>query len=398
MLAEGSSGDSDQATPGTGRATDPSSCIHTHRRRVILVLAAIAAVVLIVGRSSSLGDGEQPAANSARVELGAALDCSGSVPQAVVAQCGAGAQSTSAAGTWCPANSVPVVTQEFCRADGSRCPILLDVRTEEEWNGPEGHASCATRLQIQRDPALAATVLSMAAGDRSAPIVTYCYSGVRAGTAESILAQAGFTAVSNGGGWIEPEGNAATLQDLCTCNTPCSSRTSAEIIHSRRSVTPTTLPFDPTIVSTPSGLVRGVLSPETGTREFYGIPYGLPPVSSRRFMPPSPVERWSGVKDATTQRDGCLRTGWRGTAGSEDCLYVNIHAPLPSKPCHQAGGMPVMVWFHGGCFIGGSPEGYDGSALVEDAGGDVIVVTVAFRLGVFGHLASVGLKARSVIG
>jgi carboxylesterase type B len=57
-----------------------------------------------------------------------------------------------------------------------------------------------------------------------------------------------------------------------------------------------------------------------------------------------------------------------------------------------------MVWFHGGCFIGGSPEGYDGSALVEDAGGDVIVVTVAFRLGVFGHLASVGLKARSVVG
>ena len=55
------------------------------------------------------------------------------------------------------------------------------------------------------------------------------------------------------------------------------------------------------------------------------------------------------------------------------------------------------MWFHGGCFVGGSPDSYDGSAIVEESGGDVIVVTVAFRLGVFGHLASNGLKARSRI-
>eukprot|EP01043_Picozoa_sp_COSAG02_P006259 COSAG02_NODE_177_length_31154_cov_32.205152_7_plen_348_part_00 len=310
-------------------------------RRTRFLVATIVVVMLVVVQTSS--DDEPPAASVATstgggTELGS-LDCSGSVAQAVAAECSA---ESTGAGTWCPVNSVPVVTQELCRPDGSRCPILLDVRTEEEWNGPEGHASCAARLQVQLDPTLTETVLAMAAGDTSSPIVTYCYSGVRAGTAETILAEAGFTAVTNGGGWIEPEGNAARLQELCTCNTPCSAAISAEIIHSRRSVTPTTLPFDPTIVSTPSGLVRGVLSTDTGTREFYGIPYGTPPVNNRRFMPPTPVERWSGVKDATTQRDGCMRSGRHGTSGSEDCLYVNVHAPLPSKPCHKAGGLPVM--------------------------------------------------------
>ena len=54
--------------------------------------------------------------------------------------------------------------------------------------------------------------------------------------------------------------------------------------------------------------------------------------------------------------------------------------------------------FHGGCFTGGSPDGTSGSALIEESGGDVIVVTVAFRLGVFGHLASDGLKARATRG
>ena len=118
--------------------------------------------------------------------------------------------------------------------------------------------------------------------------------------------------------------------------------TTAEIVYGRQSDTPTTLPFDPTIVSTPGGVVRGVLSPETGTREFFGIPYGKSPHGDRRFMPPEAADRWSGVKDATKQRDGCLRAGWRGASGTEDCLYVNVHAPLPTQPCHPEGGLPVM--------------------------------------------------------
>ena len=141
-------------------------------RRTRFLVATIVVVMLVVVQTSS--DDEPPAASVATstgggTELGS-LDCSGSVAQAVAAECSA---ESTGAGTWCPVNSVPVVTQELCRPDGSRCPILLDVRTEEEWNGPEGHASCAARLQVQLDPTLTETVRAMAAGDTSTPIVTY---------------------------------------------------------------------------------------------------------------------------------------------------------------------------------------------------------------------------------
>ena len=240
----------------------------------------------------------------------------------------------------CPANSVPVVSEELCTASGGRCPIVLDVRTASEW--ADGHASCATRLPLQDDASLNATALALAGGDLGAPIVTYCGSGFRAGQAEAVLGATGFTSVTNGGGWSQPAGHDAAIESLCECSRPCSAKTTAEIVYGRRSNTPTTLPFDPAVVSTPGGVVRGVLSPETGTREFFGIPYGKSPHGDRRFMPPEAADRWSGVKDATKQRDGCLRAGWRGASGTEDCLYVNVHAPLPTQPCHPEGGLPVM--------------------------------------------------------
>eukprot|EP01051_Picozoa_sp_SAG22_P014814 SAG22_NODE_1850_length_3446_cov_2.774425_3_plen_142_part_00 len=74
-----------------------------------------------------------------------------------------------------------------------------------------------------------------------------------------------------------------------------------------------------------------------------------------------------------------------------------MSARLPVRACLPAA-IDIVRRFHGGCFTGGSPEGADGSSLIEESGGDVIVVTVAFRLGVFGHLASDGLKARSMHG
>ena len=62
-------------------------------------------------------------------------------------------------------------------------------------------------------------------------------------------------------------------------------------------------------------------------------------------MPPEAADPWAGLKDARTKRDGCLRAGWGGTSGTEDCLYLNVYAPLPSSTgCYPAGGYPVMVW------------------------------------------------------
>jgi rhodanese-related sulfurtransferase/plastocyanin len=114
----------------------------------------------------------------------------------------------------------------MCRPDGSACPILIDVRTLDEWNG--GHASCATRVPVQDDPSLVAQITDLAGGDMSIPIVTYCYSGARAGSAETIISNAGFESVTNGGGFISPAGNDAVLEEMCTCNTPCASSSCSE--------------------------------------------------------------------------------------------------------------------------------------------------------------------------
>ena len=148
-------------------------------------------------------------------------------------------------------------------------------------------------------------------------------------------------------------------------------------------------------VDTPLGTVRGVVGGRNAvTREFLGIPFAKPP---RRWLPPEPAEPWPGVLDATSYRPNCA-------SGAEDCLALNVHAPLADcDGCKPASGFPVMVYFHGGCFVGGAPEYYNMAGLVEDAlddgeGAGVIGVSVSFRVGVLGHLASTSLKERNVDG
>ena len=117
--------------------------------------------------------------------------------------------------------AAPTPPPPMCRPDGSRCPILLDVRTEDEWN-TDGHASCAVRIPVQDDASRTSEVLALAGGDLSYPIATYCYSGARATTAtDGPLASAGFTGVVASGGWVMPAGNAAVLEEMCVCDTPC---------------------------------------------------------------------------------------------------------------------------------------------------------------------------------
>ena len=70
---------------------------------------------------------------------------------------------------------------ELCRPNGSRCPIMVDVRAQSEWDA--GHVSCATRIPVQDDASRTGEVLTLAGGDSSHPVVVYCYSGARAGRA-----------------------------------------------------------------------------------------------------------------------------------------------------------------------------------------------------------------------
>ncbi|MPZ86205.1 MAG: carboxylesterase family protein [Actinophytocola sp.] len=135
------------------------------------------------------------------------------------------------------------------------------------------------------------------------------------------------------------------------------------------------------VVRTGSGLVRG--TSEGPLRLFQGIPFARPPVGSLRWQAPRPVRPWGGVYDATFPRSQCaqIAPAYGGsTTYGEDCLYLNVTAPT-----RRHGRLPVMVWLHGGSNLTGSGSAYDAAALAGE--GDVVVVTVNYRLGVFGWLA-----------
>ena len=142
-----------------------------------------------------------------------------------------------------------------------------------------------------------------------------------------------------------------------------------------------------------NGSVAG--SAKDGINRFLGIPYAAPPIGDRRWRAPQPPQRWSGIRQATSFAPVCRQTApWITERQSEDCLYLNIWAPAGSR----GGKLPVMVWIHGGGFFGGSGSQpiYDGTRLGRRG---VIVVTLNYRLGVFGFFAHPELTARDhVIG
>jgi para-nitrobenzyl esterase len=125
--------------------------------------------------------------------------------------------------------------------------------------------------------------------------------------------------------------------------------------------------------------------------EYLGIPYALPPVGNLRWMPPQPPARFHGVFQANglVGSNSCPQSdGAGGSAGDEDCLYLYVYVPNIPQPAH---GFPVMVWIHGGAFVGGNGRWYNPRPIVE--GGGVIVVTFSYRLGVLGFFAHPAIDA-----
>ena len=141
------------------------------------------------------------------------------------------------------------------------------------------------------------------------------------------------------------------------------------------------------VVETRRGRVRGTA--EGDVRVFRGIPFATPPVGPRRFGAPEPVEPWSGERDATRFGPACHQAtrplapmlGILVDEEGEDCLTLNVWTGAAA-----GAGRPVMVWIHGGAWVigSGSERTYDASHLVRR--GDVVVVTINYRLGPFGFL------------
>lgn len=137
-------------------------------------------------------------------------------------------------------------------------------------------------------------------------------------------------------------------------------------------------------------------------RVFLGIPYAAPPVAGLRWRAPRPVVPWTRPREAwvpgwpAAQLVGMLRPDRPSlglSAGSEDCLYLNVYTPSESPP---ADGWPVLVFLHGGGFIAGSGDNYDPTRLA--ASQRLVVVTANYRLGIFGFFAHPVLRREEPAG
>jgi para-nitrobenzyl esterase len=170
-------------------------------------------------------------------------------------------------------------------------------------------------------------------------------------------------------------------------------------------------------VSAAGETLLGTLDPAVqGVAVFRGIPYAAPPVGAMRWAPPQPAKSRVGMQAATAYAAGCYQdsynTDWYRRVGaafgvpadkfsdpafSEDCLYLNVWTTsLPAVPNTQHGMLPVMVWLHGGSNKGGwSFEANYHSARLA-AAGPVVVVTIGYRLGVFGFFSHPELAAAGI--
>jgi para-nitrobenzyl esterase len=159
-------------------------------------------------------------------------------------------------------------------------------------------------------------------------------------------------------------------------------------------------PADETRRTISQGEVVGYLA-ENGAHAWRGLPFAEPPVGDLRWRAPRPPAGWSGVREALASGSECVQfggplsdSGSGKPTGDEDCLGLNVFAPAmtPEQVARLDQPLPVMVWIHGGGNTIGSATVYDGSVLA--ASQSVIVVTVNYRLGVFGWFSHPALHER----
>ncbi|KAM6151307.1 neuroligin-4, X-linked isoform 2-T2 [Rhynchocyon petersi] len=177
------------------------------------------------------------------------------------------------------------------------------------------------------------------------------------------------------------------------------------------------------VVNTNYGKIRGLRTPLPNeilgpVEQYLGVPYASPPTGERRFQPPEPPSSWTGVRNATQFAAVCpqhldersllhdMLPIWF-TANldtlmtyvqdqNEDCLYLNIYVPTEDDIHDQNSKKPVMVYIHGGSYMEGTGNMIDGSILASY--GNVIVITINYRLGVLGFLSTGDQAAKGNYG
>jgi len=152
----------------------------------------------------------------------------------------------------------------------------------------------------------------------------------------------------------------------------------------------------PDVVQTVNGTIEGRGVQPSGVRIFRGIPFAQPPTGELRWKEPQPVKNWKGVRQAREFGPRCMQAvvfddiRYRSNGVSEDCLYLNVWTPAKSNRER----LPVLVYFYGGGFVNGdsSEPRYDGESMAAKG---IVVVSVNYRLGVFGFLAHPELTKES---
>ncbi len=150
---------------------------------------------------------------------------------------------------------------------------------------------------------------------------------------------------------------------------------------------------DPLAIKTEQGKAHGKTINDGKVRAWMGLPYAAPPVGDLRWKAPQPPAKWTGERDATNYGAHCAQNIvfqdmiFQDKAGSEDCLFLNVYAPATADSKAK---LPVMFWIHGGGFSGGgSNEPRHNGDFLPLKG--VVLVTMNYRLGVFGFLATADL-------
>lgn len=160
--------------------------------------------------------------------------------------------------------------------------------------------------------------------------------------------------------------------------------------------------FSEACVKVKEGILQGAV--KNNQKVFRGIPYAAPPIGDRRWKAPVPPARWFGTRVVDRLVSGALQVDGRehypyedfelsAKMDSEDCLYLNIWTPAQSPEDK----LPVLVWIHGGGMIAGTGMApfFEGEKLAEKG---IIVVTINYRLGLFGFLCHPELSAESPNG